>query len=60
MRIGVDIRGLITGQRSGIEQYTLKVLSYLLKTDRSNTYVLFYVAYRDYDNKFRQVWEENP
>ncbi|MFH0912456.1 MAG: glycosyltransferase family 1 protein [Patescibacteria group bacterium] len=51
MRIGVDIRGLLTGQWSGIEQYTLKVLEHLLQLDKTNTYVLFYVAYRDLDKK---------
>lgn len=49
MRIGVDIRGLLTGQRSGIEQYTLKTLEYLLQIDKHNQYVLFYVSYRNLD-----------
>ncbi len=60
MRIGVDIRGLITGQRSGIEQYTLKVLERLIKSDSINTYVLFYVAYRDWDNRLQALLEEAP
>lgn len=49
VRIGVDIRGLLTGQRSGIEQYTLKTLEYLLQIDKHNKYVLFYVSYRNLD-----------
>jgi len=51
MRIGVDIRGLLTGKHSGIEQYTLKVLEHLLQIDQNNTYVLFYVSYKDMDDK---------
>lgn len=60
MRIGVDIRGLLTGQRSGIEQYTLKVLERLLPLDPHNTYVLFYVAYRDMDTRFADLLQEAP
>lgn len=60
MRIGVDIRGLLTGQRSGIEQYTLKVLEHILKIDTNNTYVLFYVSYKDLDNKFATLIETAP
>lgn len=60
MRIGVDIRGLITGQRSGIEQYTLKVLERLVEHDSVNTYVLFYVAYRDWDSRLRDFLVEAP
>ncbi|MFA5967238.1 MAG: glycosyltransferase family 1 protein [Patescibacteria group bacterium] len=58
MRIGVDIRGLLTGQRSGIEQYTLKVLEQLLALDQQNTYVLFYVAYRDLGSKLEYLLSE--
>lgn len=60
MRIGVDIRGLLTGQKSGIEQYTIKLLEYLLQLDTKNTYVLFYVSYREIDQKMDQLIEEYP
>lgn len=60
MRIGVDIRGLITGQRSGIEQYTLKILERLVKNDPDNTYVLFYVAYRDWDKRLKDFLDGTP
>jgi len=60
MRIGVDIRGLITGQQSGIEQYTLKILEYLLRLDQNNTYVLFYVAYRDWDDRWEALANALP
>jgi len=60
MRIGVDIRGLLTGQISGIEQYTLHILKALLEIDSHNTYVLFYVSYRDMDETFRQLVRDYP
>lgn len=60
MRIGVDMRGLLTGKHSGVEQYTLKILENLLATDRHNTYVLFYVSYRDLDEQFKKLLAEAP
>ncbi|OGB85682.1 hypothetical protein A2994_02915 [candidate division Kazan bacterium RIFCSPLOWO2_01_FULL_48_13] len=60
MRIGVDMRGLLTGKRSGVEQYTLKILENLLSLDRHNTYVLFYVSYRDLDERFKKLLAEAP
>lgn len=60
MRIGVDIRGLLTGKKSGVEQYTLKLLEYLLKLDQKNTYVLFYVSYRDLNKKMEDFLSEAP
>lgn len=60
MRIGIDIRGLITGKHSGIEQYTLKVLEYLLRLDQQHTFVLFYVAYRNYDANFKALKQAMP
>jgi len=60
MRIGVDIRGLLTGKRSGVEQYTLKILENLLAIDHHNTYVLFYVSYRNLDEIFNQLLSESP
>lgn len=60
MRIGVDIRGFLTGQQSGIEQYTLKILEHILKIDQQNTYVLFYVSYRDLDDRLAALLETIP
>jgi hypothetical protein len=60
MRIGIDIRGILTGQQSGIEQYTLRILENLLKIDQQNTYVLFYVAYRNLDKAFAKLTQEYP
>jgi glycosyltransferase involved in cell wall biosynthesis len=58
MRIGVDFRGVLTGQISGVEQYTLQILRALLEIDKANTYVLFYVSYRDQDEVLEDLKKE--
>lgn len=60
MRIGVDIRGLLTGKWSGVEQYTAKLLEHILQLDQHNTYVLFYVSYRDLPAKFDELMSRAP
>ncbi|OGB73437.1 hypothetical protein A3K24_01045 [candidate division Kazan bacterium RIFCSPHIGHO2_01_FULL_44_14] len=60
MRIGVDIRGLLTGKISGVEQYTLQILRQLLTIDTENTYVFFYVSYRDLDQRLEQLLHDYP
>jgi glycosyltransferase involved in cell wall biosynthesis len=60
LRIGVDLRPLLTGQISGIEQYTISVLSELLRIDHDNTYVLFYVRYQDLERNFLELLERYP
>ena len=41
MRIGVDIRCLMDGGKTGVEEYTLSVLNSMLKQNRTDTFVLF-------------------
>lgn len=41
MRIGVDIRCLMDGGRTGVEEYTTNVLRAMLKQDSEDTFVLF-------------------
>lgn len=60
MRIGIDIRGLLTGKISGIEQYTLQTLKGLLSIDHGNAYVLFYVSYRDLDARLNELLQNHP
>jgi glycosyltransferase involved in cell wall biosynthesis len=60
MRIGVDLRPLLTGQISGIELYTISVLSELLTIDHNNTYVLFYVSYRNQDQHLNDLLSRHP
>ena len=45
MTIGVDLRVLAKGTRTGIEEYTLNLLSCLLSLDKSVKFKLFYNAW---------------
>lgn len=46
MRIGIDIRCLAEGKRTGVEEYTLALLQEIFLYDRENEYVLFFNAWR--------------
>lgn len=46
MKIAIDLRSLHTGKLSGIENYILNVVEYLLARDTKNTYTLFYNSYK--------------
>ncbi|MEK7182050.1 MAG: glycosyltransferase, partial [Patescibacteria group bacterium] len=46
MRIGIDVRCLAEGKRTGVEEYTISLLEKLLETDKENEYVLFFNAWR--------------
>ena len=46
MKIGIDIRVLARGARTGVEEYTINLLSNLLPIDSKNDYRLFYNAYQ--------------
>jgi len=41
MRIGIDIRCLSDGKRTGVEEYTINILENLFELDKKNQYVLF-------------------
>ncbi|NTW89351.1 MAG: glycosyltransferase family 4 protein [Candidatus Moranbacteria bacterium] len=41
MRIGIDLRCLASGRRSGVEEYAVGLLSALFRTDSENDYILF-------------------
>lgn len=45
MRIGIDVRCLAEGRRSGVEEYAIALLSELFRIDRKNEYVLFFNAW---------------
>lgn len=61
MKIGIDIRPLIGGHHSGVEEYLLELLEHLFAIDRENHYVLFWNAWklppcpRDWDTRFPNV-----
>ena len=46
-RIGIDIRCLSDGKRTGVEEYTINLLENLFELDSKNEYVLFLNSYRD-------------
>lgn len=46
MRIGVDIRCLMEGTRTGVEEYTIGALKKLFESDRENQYVLFINSFK--------------
>ncbi|MBW6440660.1 glycosyltransferase family 4 protein [Patescibacteria group bacterium] len=49
MIIGIDIRMLARGTRSGIEEYAINLLSNMLKLDNSIQFKLFYNGYKKVD-----------
>jgi glycosyltransferase involved in cell wall biosynthesis len=46
MRIGIDIRCLSDGKRTGVEEYTINLLENLFELDKKNQYVLFSNSYQ--------------
>lgn len=58
MRIGVDIRVLAAGKRTGIEEYTIGLLDALLPVAGQHEWVLFYNAWRKEELDFS--WAELP
>lgn len=46
MRIGVDIRCLVEGRKTGVEEYAVNLLENLFALDKKNDYVLFLNSFR--------------
>ncbi len=46
MKIGIDIRMLSEGKRTGVEGYTLNLLTNLFKIDQENQYKLFFNSFK--------------
>ncbi len=51
-RIGIDIRCLAEGRRTGVEEYTLNLLAHLFEIDKENEYVLFFNSFRSSKTDF--------
>ncbi len=47
MKIAVDVRCLMDGRRTGVEEYTLGLLENLFKLDNKNEYVLFLNSWKE-------------
>jgi glycosyltransferase involved in cell wall biosynthesis len=45
MRIGIDVRCLAEGKRTGVEEYVIGLLDELFKQDRDDEYILFFNAW---------------
>ncbi len=45
MKIGIDIRSLVAGRRTGVEEYTIGLLSELFRSGTEHEYVLFFNAW---------------
>lgn len=45
MRIGIDIRSLAAGRRTGVEEYTIGLLKELFQSGREHEYILFFNAW---------------
>lgn len=45
MKIGVDIRCLSEGRRTGVEEYTINLLMNLFEKDKDNEYILFFNSF---------------
>jgi glycosyltransferase involved in cell wall biosynthesis len=54
MKIGIDIRCLIEGRRTGVEEYTINLLKNLFERDQKNEYVLFFNSFRN--NRVNLAW----
>ncbi len=57
MRIGIDVRCLAEGKRTGVEEYTLALLQELFLCDRENEYILFFNAWKDKEIDFSWATE---
>lgn len=47
MRIGIDIRCLTRGRRTGVEEYTINLLENLFCLDNKNEYILFLNSFKE-------------
>lgn len=46
MKIGIDVRCLAEGRRTGVEEYTFNLLKNIFELDHTNEYVLFLNSFR--------------
>lgn len=56
MKIGIDIRMLSAGKRTGVEGYVLNLLPKLFEIDKNNQYKLFYNAYKGPGFDFNKIF----
>jgi len=59
MRIGIDVRCLSEGRRTGVEEYTLNFLNKLFELDTRNDYILFFNSFKSSAANFSWL-EKHP
>lgn len=59
MRIGIDIRCMMDGRRTGVEEYTFNLLAKLLEQDRDNQYILFFNSFQKKEIEFGNLLSHN-
>lgn len=47
MKIGIDVRCLTEGRRTGVEEYTINLLKEVFRSDTQNEYQLFFNSWKD-------------
>lgn len=55
MRIGIDVRCLSSGRRTGVEEYTQQLLENIFIRDRQNEYILFFNVYKNKNIDFSWI-----
>jgi len=58
LKIGVDIRCLMSPTRTGVAEYAYELLNAVLKIDKENQYFLFYNSYTDVA-QYTPLWPQN-
>ncbi len=59
MRIGIDIRPLMSPTRSGVGEYTYELLNAIFAIDKTNQYFLFYNSAKDVSNNIPKWSQDN-
>lgn len=59
MNIGIDIRPLMTGARTGVGEYTFELLNAIFQADKTNRYFLFYNSYSDVSQNIPRWTQDN-
>lgn len=59
MRIGIDIRPLMSPTRSGVGEYTYELLNAIFTTDKTNQYFLFYNSAKDVSENIPKWSQDN-
>ena len=59
MKIGIDIRPLMSSARSGVGQYSYELLNAVFALDKTNQYFLFYNSHKDVSQNIPQWPQAN-